>query len=70
MSAFNLRFGVATTPQQKQVYSALYPQLVRLREEVAPALKTMAAPKLTGTEAQDFFSRMSLEDLEKKAPKP
>jgi hypothetical protein len=69
MGAFNLRFGVASTPQQQQVYSFLYPKLVQLRDEVAPALASTAAPKTSGHEPEDFFSGMSYDDLEKKAPR-
>ncbi len=70
MTAFNLRFGVASTPQQREVYNFLYPKLVQLRDEVAPALATSAAPKASGSEAEDFFSGMSYDDLQRKAPKP
>jgi hypothetical protein len=70
MSAFNLRFGVASTPQQRELYSFLYPKLVKLRDEVAPALATSTAPKTSVTEAEDFFSKMSYDDLQKKAPNP
>ncbi len=70
MTAFNLRFGVAGTPQQRQVYNMLYPKLVQLRNEIAPALATTAAPKTNGHEPEDFFSVMSDKDLEKKAPRP
>ena len=38
MNAFNLRFGPATTPKQKEVYDSLYPKLVDLRNQIAPAL--------------------------------
>ena len=38
MSAYNLRFGEASTPTQKTVYNSLYPKLAELRAEVAPAL--------------------------------
>jgi len=70
MTAFNLRFGVASTPQQREIYSTLYPKLVQLRNEIAPALATSAAPKTSGTEAENFFAVMSDNDLHKKAPKP
>lgn len=70
MSAFNLRFGPTTMPQQKEIYSALYPRLVKLRNQVAPALAASAAPRASGHEAEDFFSLMSFEDLQKKAPRP
>jgi hypothetical protein len=70
MAAFNLRFGPATTPQQREFYRELHPLLVQLRDQVAPALATTAAPKLTGHDVEDFFSPMRFEDLQKKAPKP
>jgi hypothetical protein len=70
MSAFNLRFGAASTPRQQQVYMDLYPKLVQLRDEIAPLLATMPEVKTRGTEPEDFFAGMSLEDLQKKAPKP
>jgi hypothetical protein len=72
MRSFNLRFGVASTPQQRQTYDTLYPKLVALRDEVAPALASSApAPAPTsGTEPGEFFSGMSYEDLKKKAPQP
>ena len=72
MSAFNLRFGAASTPQQRMAYESLYPKLVELRNEVAPALASSAAPApaLPAQEAGEFFSGMSYEDLKKKAPQP
>ena len=70
MAAFNLRFGPATTPQQREVYRELHPLLVQLRDQVAPALATSAAPKLTGHDVEDFFSVMSYDDLQKKGTKP
>lgn len=70
MTAFNLRFGPATTPQQREVYRELHGLLVQLRDQVAPALATSAPPKLTGHDVEDFFSPMSFQDLQKKAPKP
>jgi len=70
MTAFNLRFGVASTPQQRQIYNTLFPKLVQLRKEIAPALATSAALKTSGHEPEDFFSVMNEKDLQKKAPKP
>jgi len=71
MSAFNLRFGQATTPRQTMVYQALYPKLVDLRDEVAPVLAGAAPlPKSNGTEVGEFFSGMNYDDLQKKAPPP
>jgi hypothetical protein len=70
MNAFNLRFGPATTPEQREVYESLYPKLVDLRKEVAPALAPTSSSRTTGNEAGDFFSGMTYEDLKKRAPRP
>ena len=56
-------------PSNGEIYSTLYPKLVQLRNEIAPALATSAAPRTSGTEAEDFFAVMSDKDLQKKAPK-
>lgn len=68
MNAFNLRFGVANTPRQREVYSMLYPKLVSLRDQIAPALASAAPTKAQGTEAGEFFQGMDYKDLQKKAP--
>uniref|UniRef100_UPI00196AFAE8 hypothetical protein n=1 Tax=Aquisphaera insulae TaxID=2712864 RepID=UPI00196AFAE8 len=70
MNAFNLRFGPAGTPEQRMIYDSLYPKLVALRDQVAPALASSSAPRTTGTEPHEFFNDMSYEDLNKKAPAP
>src|SRR5271166_4524674 len=71
MNAFNLRFGPATTPKQKEVYDSLYPKLVDLRNQISPALgATSAATASGGTEPREFFSGMSYQDLQKRAPAP
>ena len=70
MSAYNLRFGEATTPTQKGVYVALYPQLAALRAEVEPALNGVSPPKSSPGDVGDFFSAMEYKDLQKKIPAP
>jgi hypothetical protein len=70
MRSFNLRFGVATTPRQREVYTALFPKLAKLRAEVAPALATSAVINAGESAPEDFFSGMTYDDLQKKAPKP
>ena len=72
MNAFNLRFGVASTPAQKQTYDQLYPKLVDLRNEVGPALAATSGSTSAskGTEPGDFFQGMTYQDLQKKAPAP
>jgi hypothetical protein len=74
MSAFNLRFGVASTPRQREVYRTLYRQLVDLRNEVSPnegVLTTITSiPGSISSWVQSFFSGMSYDDLRKAAPRP
>ncbi len=70
MNAFNFRFGAATTPAQREVYDSLYPKLVELRNQIAPALAAAAPTKTTGEEPGEFFSGMDYKDLQKRAPAP
>ncbi len=71
MNVFNLRFGPATTPRQRQVYDKLFPELSRLRTAIAPALAAGdEPPKAKGDEAHEFFAGMPLEDIQKKVPPP
>ncbi len=71
MNACNLRFGVADTPRQRKVYDTLYPKLVALRDQIAPARdQAPVATTATGAEAGEFFEKMPYEDLQKKAPAP
>ncbi len=70
MNAFNLRFGPATSPAQRQVYDSLYPKLVNLRDQIAPALASATPSIAPGNAPGEFFSGMSYEDLRKKAPAP
>lgn len=73
MNAFNLRFGRADSPRQRQVYDMLYPMLVNARNEVAPALAAVASAPTAdaGKHTGEFFSGMDYKDLEsKKTPPP
>ena len=51
MANFNLRFGAAQTPRQKEVYRQLYPMLVQVRNEVVPprARPPRPSPRPSGT---------------------
>ena len=69
MTAFNLRFGVASTPQQRRDLQRPLSQARATAQPGRPGPGTSAAPRASGTEAEDFFSVMSYEDLQKKAPK-
>ncbi len=68
MQAYNLRFGPATTPRQREVYAMLYPKLVALRAEVAPALAAASPSTLDGTEAASVFSGVNDQLLKPPAP--
>lgn len=70
MNAFNLRFGIATTVEQRQAYSRIYPMLVELRSQVSPSPEASTEPKLNAKAVEDFYSGMSAEDLQKAAPRP
>jgi hypothetical protein len=74
MSAFNLRFGVANSPRQKEVYREIYPLLVALRNEVAAAAPATAAAATDGeTRPSEFFAGIPMENLdpkERKTPAP
>jgi hypothetical protein len=70
MRAFSLRFGPANTPQQRAIYDRLYPQLVSLRDTVAPALASAAPPEGGHADAGEFFSGMDTRDLRKKVTPP
>lgn len=74
MNAFNLRFGAATTDQQRQAYSTLYPLLVSLRDKSAKDREAMAGarPSATGEQPTEFFEGMDVKQLQTKAaaPKP
>jgi hypothetical protein len=71
MTAFNLRFGIAETAQQRRVYANLFPMLDTLRDQVSTVDLANASPvKPKGNEAQEFFSGMTFDDLQKVAPKP
>ena len=70
--AFNLRFGPATTPQQRAIYARLFPALDGLRDEIAAAGVPPSQPgRPSGTPA-DFFAAMPYEALDAKhtAPAP
>jgi hypothetical protein len=68
MRSFNLRFGIASTPAQKQAYDTLFPMLTQLRSE---AFGTGTGTRLSDPPSQDvsekhlenFFSGMALDEL-------
>jgi hypothetical protein len=74
MHTFNLRFGPATTPRQRQVYADLYPVLDQTRDRILAEAKLddAAAERAKKAKLSDFFSAMDLEHIEgqKKVPQP
>jgi len=70
MHAFNLRFGRATTPEQRAAYETLYPALAAHRDRMMRAIKddkgADARKDTTSSPPVDFLSEMKLHELEGK----
>jgi hypothetical protein len=66
MNAFNLRFGPATTPKQRQVYDQLFAILDKTRDQVLAAanLGSSSVARANPKDMTDF-----LEDLNKSSPR-
>jgi hypothetical protein len=65
MHTFNLRFGPATTPRQRQVYSELFPILDQTRDKIIgeARLDESAQAKTGNGTVHDFFSAMDAEHI-------
>ncbi len=75
MHVYNLRFGAATTPNQRSIYEQLYPILDQVRDRVVKAadLDSAEAVRAEPKHVGDFFNEMNLDKLDankKDAPKP
>ena len=68
MNAFNLRFGATSTPRQRQVYEALYPKLVTLRDRIAPLVATTAPVKHRGKRGGRILLRDDLRGPPEESP--
>lgn len=66
MHTYNLRFGVATTPEQRNVYDTLYPKLVAFRDRVVKEAVAVEPPPPGKGKPSDFFQGMHLEHLDNK----
>ncbi len=72
MQSFNLRFGIAQTPSQKEAYRTLYPMLVRVRDQLfgegTGTLPSNAA-SLSDRSIRpgEFFAGMHPDELDPKA---
>jgi hypothetical protein len=70
MSAYELRFGQAKTQPERLAYDKLYPLLVDLRDEVAPALAGTPPLKADPAAVGAFYSQMSYNDLQRRPSAP
>ncbi len=73
MHSFNLRFGVAKTPEQEAAYDQIYPMLVQLRDQAqaqGPNPMTAQAPLPDPRQAMSIFSGMPYEHLHPPPPPP
>jgi hypothetical protein len=68
MRTFNLRFGPATTPAQRNAYMQLYPSMDDARDKLLAELKLPDAPPSYKAKPEEFFSAMSDEQLQGKKP--
>jgi hypothetical protein len=67
MHTYNLRFGPATTPEQRAVYQGLYPLMVAQRDSLLKDSKLdETEPARARTQSPDFFQGMRLDYLEGK----
>jgi hypothetical protein len=70
MHVFNLRFGAATTPQQRMIYNQIYPVLDQVRDRVKDANLDQAPPaQANAGHVGDFFNKMDMDTLEGKPKK-
>jgi hypothetical protein len=73
MHSFNLRFGVAKTPEQEATYDQLYPMLAQLRDQAQAqdtSLMTAQAPLPDPKQAMSIFAGMPYEHLQTPPPPP
>ncbi|WP_165229792.1 hypothetical protein [Aquisphaera insulae] len=66
MQTFNLRFGPATTPSQKQAYATIFPELDRTRDRIVKEaqLDEEGAGRAGKAKLHDFFSAMDIDHIE------
>ena len=68
MANFNLRFGAAQTPQQKEAYRLIYGMLIQLRSDIVPSQgSTDPQPPAAGFEAPvAAFDKMNFDQIDGK----
>lgn len=60
MKAYNLRFGVANSPREREVYDRLFPLMVKIRDEAFPKAKPDLPPEVETNidHPAEFFSQL------------
>ena len=71
MNSFNLRFGPATSVEQRDAYAQVFPLLDQARDEAVASLgNNNAATTASKANPHDFFGQMDYQDLESKKSIP
>src|SRR5262249_44959439 len=72
MHAYNLRFGPATTPKERQAYQTLYETLDRTRDQILSEakLESRATARSNPTHASDFFQNFGRRGTRQQAAPP
>jgi hypothetical protein len=72
MRTFNLRFGPATTPAQRNAYGELYTAMDQVRDKIMAEAKLddSVTEKAKKAQLHDFFSAMEMDHVEGKGVKP
>jgi len=72
MRTFNLRFGPATTPAQRNAYGELFSAMDQVRDKIMSEAKLdeSVAEKAKKAQVHDFFSAMEMDHVEGKGVKP
>ena len=71
MEVFNLRFGAATTPGQRQIYRQLFSALDEVRDKIVKASKVDDNPAVLANPGpvEDYFSKFDVDQAEGKDKK-
>jgi hypothetical protein len=69
MHVYNLRFGAATDPKVKLIYSQLFPMLDDVRDRITKESKSSTA-QLNPDHVSDFFNKVEGDQPKKDVPAP
>lgn len=71
MQSFNLRFGPASTPQQRAIYSQIFPALDGIRDEInASGIQPAGPGRPSGVPPAEFFSGMEYQHMDARRNPP